>query len=104
MESEYPTQGRALELPPPGEQPSDGNRKRGSRCHGEVVVSGSRPNPVTPSQGDQIEQQRDHHERNGEMHQHHVLRMLCQDGVLQVKKMHGYFTTIFPVIFGCTEQ
>jgi hypothetical protein len=37
------------------------------------------------------------------VHQHDMLRMFREQGVVEIEGLH-HFTTIFPVIFGCTEQ
>ena len=104
MQAQRALQRRSFQLPLPRNHARDHHRKNGSRGNGEIVVRDCRPSPIALPQRQQIEEQRHEHQRDREMHQHNVLRMLCQQRVLQIEEMHGYFTTTFPTIFGCTEQ
>jgi hypothetical protein len=38
------------------------------------------------------------------VHQDYVLRVAGEKNVSKLEGVHGYFTMILPVIFGCTEQ
>lgn len=91
-------------MPSPCQKPGDDGRKCGNRGDGEVVIRGCRPSPVSLSQGKQIEEQCDYNQRDREVHQDYVLRVAGEKNVSKLEGVHGYFTMILPVIFGCTEQ
>lgn len=103
METKDAAKGCTLELPTPREDPCKDHRKNCSRGYGEVIVRGCLPSTIRPPEFHQVEDQRDDDERNREVHQHDMLRMFREQGVVEIEGLH-HFTTIFPVIFGCTEQ
>src|SRR5260370_23966269 len=106
MQQQNPFQLLPLELKMPGQESRCHHRQARIRRSQPHAVSGlrqclsSRPS-ICPAKGHSRKEQ-----RNREVHQHHVLRVLCQQHRSGVKDFRDarHCTTTLPVIFGCTEQ
>src|SRR5258708_12404434 len=106
MQQQNPFQLLPLELKMQGKDSRCHHRQARTRRHQQIVVGGLRqclsPRPsICPAKGHSRKEQ-----RNREVHQHHVLRVLCQQHRSGVKDFRDarHCTTNLPVIFGCTEQ
>ena len=107
MQAQVSFKSRTFQLPLPRDQPARNGHRRGERSCEKIIVCGLRHRWIPSPDREEIKRHADNEQGDRKMNDYRVLRVFCQQGCFEVKRVHvagGYLAMICAVIRGWMEQ